>query len=229
MGFGSSGFGSSAAAAGSVTGGSAAAGSGTGSGTGSGSGGGGASSSRCLKFASAPVLKPSSSALAVSKSPLIFLSSGRKFLTFFFFSASTLAPSASAALAASRAALLTAAFSLAAVVAASFPSTTVARSTLPGVSFSDSATNSAFFAATVSSNCFSTILSKVPRSAGGLVSTPSTVPSIEASSENSLPTEYIILKSFLPSLPVIAASFDFTMSSVSREDNFIMPASVAAI
>mmetsp|Transcript_30524 Transcript_30524/g.53662 ORF Transcript_30524/g.53662 Transcript_30524/m.53662 type:complete len:231 (-) Transcript_30524:559-1251(-) len=215
----------------SVTGGTSALGSsGTGSsGTGSGSGGGGASSLRSLKVANAPILKASRSALAVSKAFVVFFISGRKFFTFFFFSSRALAPSASAALAASRAALLAAAFSLAALHSASFPSTTCALSSLAGVSFSSSATSSAVFAVTVSSSCFSTILSKVPRSAGGLVTTPSADSSMEASNENSLPTLYIILMSFLPSLPVIALSFDFAKRSETKESNLALPASVAVI
>mmetsp|Transcript_8289 Transcript_8289/g.14463 ORF Transcript_8289/g.14463 Transcript_8289/m.14463 type:complete len:228 (+) Transcript_8289:244-927(+) len=225
-------FGSSAAAGSvggsSVAGGTSAFGS-SGTGTGSGSGGGGASSLRSLKVASAPVLNASRSALAVSKALVIFFISGRKFFTFFFFSSRALAPSASAALAASRAALLAAAFSLAALHSTSFPSTTCALSSLAGMSFSSSATSSAVFAVTVSSSCFSTILSKVPRSAGGLVTTPSADSSMEASNENSLPTLYIILMSFLPSLPVIALSFDFAKRSETKESNLALPASVAVI
>mmetsp|Transcript_145199 Transcript_145199/g.263798 ORF Transcript_145199/g.263798 Transcript_145199/m.263798 type:complete len:228 (-) Transcript_145199:37-720(-) len=225
-------FGSSAAAGSvggsSVAGGTSAFGS-SGTGTGSGSGGGGASSLRSLKVANAPILKASRSALAVSKAFVVFFISGRKFFTFFFFSSRALAPSASAALAASRAALLAAAFSLAALHSASFPSTTCALSSLAGVSFSSSATSSAVFAVTVSSSCFSTILSKVPRSAGGLVTTPSADSSMERSNENSLPTLYIILMNFLPSLPVIALSFDFAKRSETKESNLALPASVAVI
>mmetsp|Transcript_157871 Transcript_157871/g.287663 ORF Transcript_157871/g.287663 Transcript_157871/m.287663 type:complete len:228 (-) Transcript_157871:572-1255(-) len=226
------GFDSSAAAGSvggsSVAGGTSAFGS-SGTGTGSGSGGGGASSLRSLKVASAPVLNASRSALAVSKAVVIFFISGRKFFTFFFFSSRALAPSASAALAASRAALLAAAFSLAALHSTSFPSTTCALSSLAGMSFSSSATSSVVFAATVSSSCFSTILSKVPRSSGDLVTTPSADSSMERSNENSLPTLYIILMSFLPSLPVIALSFDFAIRSETKESNLALPASVAVI